>query len=46
MRYGLAGGDRVQLHIDNGKKKAYTRDRRDWTKRFPVVGRPLFCQGR
>jgi hypothetical protein len=27
MRDGLAAGDRVQLHINNGKKKAYTRVR-------------------
>jgi ATP-dependent DNA ligase len=37
MRYGLAADDRVQLHINNGKKKAaYTRNGLDWIKRFSV----------
>lgn len=36
MRDGLAAGDRVQLHINNGKKKAYTRNGLDWIKRFSV----------
>jgi hypothetical protein len=46
MRYGLAAGDRVQLHIDNGKKKAYTRDGRDWIKRLSAGRSSAFCQGR
>ena len=33
-----------QLHINNGKKKAYIRNGLDSIKRFPVVGRPLFVQ--
>jgi hypothetical protein len=37
MRDGLAAGDRVQLHINNGKKKAaYTRTGLDWIKRFSM----------
>lgn len=46
MRDGLAAGDRVQLHINNGKKKAYIRDGLDWIKRFPVGGSAAFCPGR
>ena len=44
MRDGLAASDRVRLHINKGKKKAYIRNGLDWIKRFPVVGRPLFVQ--
>ena len=36
MRDRLAASDRVQLHINNGKKKAYIRNGLDWIKRFPV----------
>ena len=46
MRDGLAAGDRVQLHINNGKKKAYIRNGLDWIKRFPVGRSAAFCQGR
>jgi hypothetical protein len=46
MRDGLAAGDRVQLHINNGKKKAYTRNGLDWIKRFSVDRSAAFCQGR
>ena len=46
MRDGLAAGDRGQLHINNGKKKAYTRNGRDCIKRFPVGRSAAFCQGR
>ena len=30
-------GYRVQLHINSGKKKVYTRNGLDWTKRFSVI---------
>ena len=43
---GLAAGDRVQLHINNGKKKAYIRNGQDWIKRFPVGRSAAFCPGR
>jgi hypothetical protein len=46
MRDGLAAGDRVQLHINNGKKKAYIRNGLDWIKRFPVGRSAAFCPGR
>jgi hypothetical protein len=46
MRDGLAAGDRVQLHINNGKKKAYTRNDLDWITRFSVGRSAAFCQGR
>jgi hypothetical protein len=37
MRGGLAAGDRVQLHINNVKKKvAYFRYGLDWIKPFSV----------
>ena len=43
MRDGLAAGDRVRVHINNGKKKAvYFRNVLDWIKRFFVFGWPLF----
>jgi hypothetical protein len=45
MRDGLAAGDRVQLHINNSKKKAYIRNGLDWIKRFPVGRSAAFCQG-
>jgi ATP-dependent DNA ligase len=44
MRDGLAAGDRVQLHFNNGKKKAYTRNGLDWIKCFPV-GRSAALSG-
>jgi bifunctional non-homologous end joining protein LigD len=46
MRDGLAVVDRVQLHINNGKKKAYTRNGLDWIKRFSEGLSAAFCQGR
>jgi hypothetical protein len=46
MRDGLAAGDRVQLHINNGKKKAYIRNGLDWIKRFPVGRSAALCPGR
>jgi hypothetical protein len=46
MRDGLAAGDRVQLHINNGKKKACIRNGLDWINRFPVGRSAAFCQGR
>jgi hypothetical protein len=46
MRDGLAAGDRVQLHINNGKKKTYIRNGLDWIKRFPVGRSAAFCPGR
>jgi ATP-dependent DNA ligase len=47
MRDGLAAGDRVQLHINNGRNKAYIRNGLDWIKRFPrgSVGRFLSRPG-
>jgi len=45
MRDGLSAGDRVQLHINNGKK-ACTRNGLDWIKRFSVGRSAVFCQGR
>src|SRR6187431_1796854 len=30
-------GYRVQLHINSGKKKVYTRNGLDWTKRFSLI---------
>src|SRR5688572_15886618 len=30
-------GYRVQVHINAGKKKVYTRNGHDWTKRFSVI---------
>jgi hypothetical protein len=44
MRDGLAAGDRVQLHINNGKKKAYIRNGLAGSSAFTWVGRPLFVR--
>lgn len=30
-------GYRVQFHLENGHKKAYTRNGLDWTKRFSAI---------
>ena len=30
-------GYRVQVHVNRGRKKVYTRNGLDWTKRFPVM---------
>ena len=46
MRDGLAAGDRVQLHINNGRNKAYIRNGLDWIKRFPVGRSAASCPGR
>ena len=46
MRDGLAADDRAQLLINNGKKKAYTRNGLHWIKRFSVGRSAAFCQGR
>ena len=43
MRDGLSAGDRVQLHINNGKK-ACTRNGLDWIKRFSVGRSAALCQ--
>jgi hypothetical protein len=38
-------GYRVQLHLNNGKKKVYTRSGRlDWTKRFSVFAGDRWLQ--
>jgi hypothetical protein len=46
MRDRLAASDRVQLHINKGKKKAYIRNGLEWIKRFPVGRSAAFCPGR
>jgi len=46
MRDGLAAGDRVQLHVNNGRNKAYIRNGLDWIKRFPVGRSAASCPGR
>lgn len=38
-------GYRVQLHTNAGKKKAYTRNGLDWTKRFSVIAGALDIPG-
>ena len=38
-------GYRVQLHLNHGKAKAYTRTGLDWTKRFPVIAGALNIPG-
>jgi bifunctional non-homologous end joining protein LigD len=30
-------GYRIQLHVNNGKKRAFTRNGYDWTKRFSTI---------
>ena len=30
-------GYRVQLHIDSGRKRVFTRNGLDWTKRFSII---------
>jgi bifunctional non-homologous end joining protein LigD len=39
-------GYRVQIHINNGKRKVYTRNGLDWTKRFSVIAGALDIPGR
>ena len=38
-------GYRVQIHINAGKKKVYTRNGLDWTKRFSVIAGTLDIPG-
>ncbi|WP_312000629.1 ATP-dependent DNA ligase [Bradyrhizobium altum] len=38
-------GYRVQLHLNQGKAKAYTRNGLDWTKRFAVIARAFDIPG-
>jgi bifunctional non-homologous end joining protein LigD len=30
-------GYRIQLHVNSGKKRAFTRNGLDWTKRFSLI---------
>jgi bifunctional non-homologous end joining protein LigD len=38
-------GYRIQIHLNNGKRKVYTRNGLDWTKRFSVIARALDIPG-
>jgi bifunctional non-homologous end joining protein LigD len=38
-------GYRVQLHINKGKRKVFTRNGLDWTKRFSVIAGALDIPG-
>jgi bifunctional non-homologous end joining protein LigD len=38
-------GYRVQIHLNEGKRKAYTRNGLDWTKRFSVIAGALDIPG-
>src|SRR6202035_3681086 len=38
-------GYRVQVHLNNGKKRVYTRNGLDWTKRFSVIAGALDIPG-
>jgi bifunctional non-homologous end joining protein LigD len=38
-------GYRVQVHLNKGKRKVYTRNGLDWTKRFSVIGGALDIPG-
>jgi bifunctional non-homologous end joining protein LigD len=38
-------GYRVQIHVNGGKKKVYTRNGLDWTKRFSVIAGALDIPG-
>jgi bifunctional non-homologous end joining protein LigD len=38
-------GYRIQVHINAGKKKAFTRNGLDWTKRFSVIAGALDIPG-
>jgi bifunctional non-homologous end joining protein LigD len=38
-------GYRVQVHLDNGKKRVFTRSGLDWTKRFSVIAGALDIPG-
>jgi bifunctional non-homologous end joining protein LigD len=38
-------GYRLQIHLNKGKKKVFTRNRLDWTKRFSVIAGALDLPG-
>src|SRR5829696_7330517 len=38
-------GYRVQVHVNRGKKKVYTRNGLDWTKRFSTIAAALDIPG-
>lgn len=38
-------GYRLQIHLNRGKRKAYTRNGLDWTKRFSVIAGALDIPG-
>jgi bifunctional non-homologous end joining protein LigD len=38
-------GYRVQVHLNKGKRKVYTRNRLDWTKRFSQIAGALDIPG-
>jgi bifunctional non-homologous end joining protein LigD len=38
-------GYRVQIHLNKGKRKVYTRNGLDWTKRFSVIAGALDVPG-
>jgi bifunctional non-homologous end joining protein LigD len=38
-------GYRVQVHVNSGRKKIYTRNGLDWTKRFSVIAGALDIPG-
>src|SRR6476661_617280 len=38
-------GYRVQVHLNSGRKKVYTRNGLDWTKRFSVIAGALDIPG-
>ena len=38
-------GYRVQIHINKGKRKVFTRNGLDWTKRFAEIGGALEIPG-
>jgi bifunctional non-homologous end joining protein LigD len=39
-------GYRVQIHLNKGKRKVYTRNGLDWTKRFAVIAGALDIPGK
>jgi bifunctional non-homologous end joining protein LigD len=38
-------GYRVQIHLSRGRKKVYTRNGLDWTKRFSIIAGALDIAG-
>jgi bifunctional non-homologous end joining protein LigD len=38
-------GYRVQIHLNKGKRKVYTRNGLDWTKRFSVIAGAMDIPG-